>query len=45
MWLLKNFTRHVTFLTQAQAASPLLFPYAGKCTGGVNARTFRNRAT
>jgi hypothetical protein len=26
MWRLKNFTRHVTFLTQAQAASPLLFP-------------------
>ena len=25
MWQLKNFTRHVTSLTQAQAASPLLF--------------------
>src|SRR4029079_10005690 len=42
---LKNFTHHVTSLTQARGASPLLFPYAGKCTGGVNARTFRNGAT
>jgi hypothetical protein len=35
----------VTSLTQAQATSPLLFLYAGKFTGGVNARYFRNGAS